>query len=474
MFGAVLGGIGLAFLATCALAVALVGASVLFLRIRIIVALLPAIACIVGALYYAIDDVRYVTGMNAVVGDISMTGHVIAPPHYGISHQSVRVSVDERDNVSVHHLRLTLYTELRPRLRYGDIVHARGRVVPPPEDSFGRYMTNNHLAGTLFYPEMTIVRAGGNPILSLLGTARQTMQAILNRHFSQEESALLHGILLGNRDEFSRAFLDKLSMSGTMHVTALSGLHMAIIVFMCKAVFRRMFFGREVPTFVATFITVLVFVALTGFAVSALRASMMAFLVALAQNTSRLYNPRNALALAAFVLTLINPKVPVFDIGFQLSFFATSAIIYFAPILQRFAFFQTAGTFAWRSILAITLSAQIAVLPLTIVYFSNFSLSMLPANIALLTVVPVMMALGFMTIGLGLIASALADVMSIPTSFLAQYALSVIEFFYTWRVPINPEVSTLAILLYYSVLLLIIARYSPAAKNFFLLYAQRA
>ncbi len=439
VLGAIIGGAGLAPIGTGA--IALMGALVatFALRVRFVVALLPAVALMAGALYYAIDDARYHRALQVSDGTIEITGSVIEEPRRGLSHQSARVRVETIAGVQVRHVRLTIYMEQYPLLAYGDVVHARGRVAPPPDDSYGRFMANHRLAGTLFYPEIEIQGRAGNPIMHALGNVRADIQAILNRHFTQEHSAFLHGILLGNRDEFSREFLNKLSLSGTMHVTALSGLHMAIIVFIMLAIYRRAFLKREGAAFAATFFTVVLFVALTGFKVSAIRASMMAFLVGLAKHTSRTYNPRNALALAALILTLANPKAPVFDIGFQLSFVATFSIIYFAPLFQRFSFFATDGIFAWRTICAITLSAQIGVLPITVLYFSNFSFSMLPANIALLVVLPVVMVFGFATIAAGFLSPALAEVISIPTSFLITYSISVVELFYTLRLPFNPE-----------------------------------
>ncbi len=471
--GAILGGVGLSLLATGVLALLGAGCAVALLRIRFLVALLPALTCTLGGFYYALDDARYHEALQSVSDHVVIEGYVYEEPRRGDRHQSARVRVHTLNGAPTTHLRLTLYTEPHPPIRYGDIVRAEGRVAPPPQDSFGRYMANHRLAGTLFYPSFEIVSNEGNAFMRMLGDARTDIRAVLNRHFTQSESAFLHGILLGDRDEFSREFLDKLSHSGTMHVTALSGLHMAIIVFIFAAVYRRVFLGREGYTFGATFITITLFVALTGFKVSAMRASMMAFLVALAKNTSRSYNPRNALALAALILTLINPKAPVFDIGFQLSFLATISIIYFAPVLQHFSFFKTEGVFAWRSICAITLSAQLAVLPITVTHFSNFSFSMLPANIALLIVLPVIMVGGFLTVGAGLVSPSLAEVVSVPTSFLIQYALRVIELFYAWRLPFNPELSALLIALYYMLMLILIMRYSPMATNFFLHHGSR-
>ena len=196
---------------------------------------------------------------------------------------------------------------------------------------------------------------------------------------------------------------------------------------------------------------------MTGFGSSAVRAAIMGFAVLLANLTGRIYDPRNSIALAAFLITLSNPKVLIFDLGFQLSFLAVLGIIYLRPALKRLLKFgDKPGFFAWRENLLMTLSAQLATAPILIVNFGNFSLTAFVANIFILTAIPLTMGLGFL-IGLSHFFSYyLALIFGWLASLFLNYEIFIINLFAKIVLPINPSVNFWAILVYYSVLVGII------------------
>ncbi|MBT9175436.1 MAG: hypothetical protein DDT22_01114 [candidate division WS2 bacterium] len=204
---------------------------------------------------------------------------------------------------------------------------------------------------------------------------------------------------------------------------------------------------------------------MTGFQVSAVRAALMAFIVGLADITHKVYSPHNAIALAAFIITLWNPKAPVFDLGFQLSFLATIAIIYFAPAVKRLPFLRGDGVLGWRDALAITLAAQLGVAPLAIINFGNFSFTALLANVGILAVIPLLTVLGFIVIFLEMTFPPLASLVSQPIVFLIDYVVAVVETFAIVQVPFNPEIGVTISVLYYAVLIGICYRWSPALQR---------
>lgn len=423
-----------------------------------LMAVLIASVFLLGNAYYAYDDYRYRAAQRVVLQQDSFIGTVSRMPRAGLDYQTITVRLADHD------ARILVRADQHARIAYGDMLEIRGTVVPPPKDAYGRYLAKERLHGTIFYPEFTITGNAGNPVFNALFSTHLRIEHMLARYFTHQHAAFLSGILLGERSGFNRAFLDKLSVSGTMHLTALSGLHMAILVFLAFAVFKTILPGRRTP-FVATFALIALFVAMTGFKVSAVRASLMAFLVGLARESNRTYSPRNALACAACIITAANPKMPIFDIGFQLSFAATASIVYFTPVLDRFAFFATSGFISWRDVLKITLAAQLGVAPLTIMYFENFSLTALAANVALLVVMPVMMALGLATVCAGIFLPPLAEILKWPTAFLIEYAIGVIETFAAVRIPFNPDVGILAVVLYYAGMVWLCYRYARRTSN---------
>jgi ComEC/Rec2-related protein len=473
VIGTALGGLGLSPVEIVIALLAAAGAFFVFSHLlsgesrRSLSPLLFSIALagiLAGGFYYAFDDYRYHQRQAALLSSKVFEGRVLAPPGIrGDKSPRQRVTLELSGGAG----RIFLHADLYPKLSYGDKVHLKGEIVPPPPDSYGRFMAKERVEGTVFQPEdLRVVGSGGNALMRALFSLRERIKDTNARLFTAKQSAFLSGILLGDRDAFTEEFLEKLSESGTMHLTALSGLHMAIIVFALFAVSGVVFWRNRKFGIAATFTAVALFVAMTGFKVSAVRASLMAFLVRLATEAGRKYSPRNAITLAAFIIVLANPKSIVFDLGFQLSFAAVLSIIYFAPVLMRFAFFAQKSFLNWRVILAITLAAQIGVFPITAHNFANFSFSALPANIAILIVMPVLMGLGYVTALSGMLAPAAGAFLAVPTAFLTEYAITAVELFARLRIPFNPELGMPGAILYYVILVWICLRWNPKGSGF--------
>ena len=457
--GVVSGGLNFSFLAAVLISIVFIGLCI-WLRIKLPAAVLLAIFLLFGNLYYSLDDYNYQFKKSLITDARYFEGVVVEEPQKRADMQAVKLR--SGDDITV-----LAYLNLYPEISYGDILRIFGEIDSPPNNSYGRYLAKEKVHGTSLYPKIEIIGKNPNKFFEALYFLKKKSSDSVSRLFNYQQGAFLNGILFGDREEFSKEFLDQLSFSGTLHLTALSGSNMTIIVFAAFPVFLWIFRYKRRLAFFATFAIVALFVAMTGFDVSAMRAAVMAFIVAAAEQTSRIYNPRNSIMLAALVLTLINPKIPVFDLGFQLSFIATLSIVYFATILKTFPFFKIDSYLGWREVLAITAAAQIGVAPISMAQFANFSFSAFPANLVIIVVMPALMAFGFLTIFASFIFWPLAVLLSNPTAFLLGYSIAAVEIFSALRVPFNPELNAVVIIAYYSFLLYICAKWSPKAKNFF-------
>ncbi|MDO8518014.1 MAG: ComEC/Rec2 family competence protein [bacterium] len=462
--GAILGGLGAPPMVAI-LAVAPLVCVALFFGVRPVILATVAVLLLVGNIYYALDDYEYQRAQHAVAGVTHFEGVVVDEPRRSLTAQTAKVEITNVDVAGAQGGRVYIRTDLFPELSYGDGVRVSGAVVPPPRDSYGNYMAKEHIHGTLFYPKVEVEGNKGNPLFGALLGLRQSLKDHISRLFSQQHTAFLAGVLLGDKDEFSPEFLQKLSVSGTMHLMALSGSNMVIIIFIALGIFSVVFWGRKRPQFIATFTTVALFVAMTGFQVSAIRAALMAFIVGFASVTHRIYNPHNAIALAAFIITIWNPKAPMFDLGFQLSFLATLAIIYLAPALKLLPFLRADGALGWRDALVITAAAELGVAPITIINFGNFSFTALLANIGILAVIPLLTVMGFLAAFCSMLFPPLASLISIPIAFLIDYVVFIVETFAVVQVPFNPEIGVVAAAVYYCVVIWVCWRWSPALQT---------
>jgi len=402
---------------------------------------------LIGAGYYRWDDSKFKDMKISFNKEISFDGLVVDDPQYSFNIQTLTIQLNEPSKGEIQ-VKLMLY----PQYHYGDKLSFKGRIEETPIGSYANYLAKERINGSSNFPEAKLIESGlGSKIKSALFNFKHSIIDSYQKVLAPKQAALLSGLVFGERGDIDKDFKKAMSLSGTTHLTALSGQNITIIVVAIAAAIGFIF-----PQSLTLFITILVilgFVAMTGFDSSAVRATIMGFTVLLANLVGRIYNPRNSIALAAFLITLFNPKSLVFDVGFQLSFLAVLGIIYLRPalkILLRFG--DKPGFLAWRENLLMTLSAQLATAPILIIVFGNFSLIALISNILILTAIPLTMALGFSVGFLYFLSYYLALILGWLVSLLLNYEIFVINLFAKLAMPINLNLNFLGILAYYSIL----------------------
>lgn len=178
-----------------------------------------------------------------------------------------------------------------------------------------------------------------------------------------------------------------------------------------------------------------------------------------------MFNPRNAIVIAAFIMALFNPRVLVFDIGFQLSFAALLGMIYLSPVLKNALKIETKGFLSWKENAVNTASAQIMAMPILLSSFGLFSLSSLLANILILEFIPLTMGLGFVMAGLGLFSVFLAKILGFLTNLLISYEFFIIDIFSKFSLPLKTDSVNLFFWIIYYLLIFVFIIYSYKHAN---------
>lgn len=341
-----------------------------------------------------------------------------------------------------------------PHFEYGDFVRVSGVLERPTPDDFGRYLENENAVGTMDQPTLILLsRNNGNWFLERILHVRQHVRQTYQKILTPDQAGFMSGLTLGLNDDINKKFNQQLSLSGMRHLTAVAGLHMSIVTVVIAS--TLLYFLPRSWAFFLTFTLVGFFVALTGFHVPAMRAALMAFAAGFGRQYIRRSAPYNSVTLAALVLVLYNPKAPVFDVGFQLSFLAAIAIIYFEPMLRHlFHITKGEGFMGWKGSLFVTLSVQLLTAPLMIAQFQNFSLVAPFANMFVLGVIPLIMILCFFIAVFGIIFFPLALLPGLFASPLIQYCMNTVAFFakHARTFMLNPTLSFFGVGLYYAAL----------------------
>jgi competence protein ComEC len=373
-----------------------------------------------------------------MVERVKMSGESQAVDVRLLPHQSVILSDSEesrsfgipQDDRNINYeglIRVTL--KMYPTVAYGDVISFTGTLKSIDGPSRG-YFAKEGIGATASFPKRVeiIGRGQGLRIKAVLFSIRDYVQASFERVLSPQQAVLMTGLVLGKSGGFDKEFTEKLKTTGTTHLVALSGYNIAVII---NGLFFLLGFliNRRYAVWICI-VAVIGFVVMTGAEASVVRAAIMATIMVIAERTSRLYSVRNAIAVTALVMILVNPNILVFDIGFRLSFMALIGIVYVKPAIEQFfKVNEEAGILEWRKNLVTTVAAQLTVLPILLSSFGLFSPLAIVTNVLLLAFIPYTMTLGFFIILAGAISQYLAFVVALPARLLLGYELGVINLF---------------------------------------------
>jgi competence protein ComEC len=146
---------------------------------------------------------------------------------------------------------------------------------------------------------------------------------------------------------------------------------------------------RRQQAFLVAVAFVVIYIILVGAPPSAVRAGIMGVIVLLAQQISRRHHPLHTLLLTAALMLAVNPKLLLWDIGFQLSFAAVFGLLVIAPVFERW-WRAVPNFFDMRTMMSMTVAAQVATLPILIFQFKQVSPWSIVANFLILPIVPFM------------------------------------------------------------------------------------
>jgi competence protein ComEC len=204
-------------------------------------------------------------------------------------------------------------------------------------------------------------------------------------------AALLGGLLLGERTALPLEIDDAFRRAGVYHVLAVSGFNVALLAASVFGLLTALRAGRRAAA-VAAMTAVAAFAAVVGGEPSVLRAAIMGVLILGAVVLERDTSVLNSLALAALIVLALRPA-DLRDPGFQLSFVATAGIA-LAPLPRN----------PLLGALAVSLAAQLAVLPIALAHFNQVSTIGVLANLAVVPLAAVATVLGLGGVALGAVA----------------------------------------------------------------------
>jgi len=383
---------------------------------------------------------------------LSITGRVIDEPRVTDGRTKMLISVlslvNEFDSIGVTG---KAYVTILPNKRtndhplkigYGSVVSFRSVLQQPSDErnpgefSYRQYLALNDIFATLSVMGYANIAIHGQRqphwfFEHIIFPSKEFIVNTITTVMKGDEANFLIGLLLGDRTDISEEIKKAFTNTGTIHVLAVSGSHVILVVTIVYVIFGLLRCPNK-PKIILTLIALVYYTFLTGAAPSIVRSSVMAGIVLIGKYFQQKTDPYNVLGLSAVLIYLYDPK-QLFDVGFQLSFSAVFSMVYFYPKLNAMVKkipepleeFKLI-TPLWQ-LFALSLAAQIGTVPFTAYYFGQVSVMSLFANLLVVPVVGVIVTIGLTGALLGVISMWAASMFSEVNELLAWFTLTFVK-----------------------------------------------
>ena len=329
-----------------------------------------------------------------------------------------------------------------PNLQYGDRVHLAGVILTDPK---ARLPGNRYVVKADAGDVSVLETGAGSFLLALSYRARAVLAERLSLGIEDEAGAvsLVQALMLGYRQGIPAETREAFARTGSLHILAISGMHVGILAGLFLLVLRSA--GVSRIHWVWYLIPFLGFYTLaTGASVSAARASLMAVCYWLGPALRRKPDPMSALGLAALVLLVVDPH-DIVNPGFQLSFAVVTGLLvltppllgWLQPLAQRdpWAAGDEAGWLTQSrgmltkllALLSVSVAAWLASFPLIAWHFHLVSPIALPANLVIVPLTFLILTAGAVSVSLGWILPGLSFLMNHAVVGLSCLLLGTIE-----------------------------------------------
>ena len=324
------------------------------------------------------------------------------------------------------------------KIKYGDYLVLGKSISPisepknPYQFDFKQYYANQNIYHQEFVDSTSWAFLGSNKT-SLIWQFSYKIRDYLKQRFitlfpNQDIRGVAEALVFGYKDDLNKEWLKAFSRTGTIHVLAVSGLHVGIIFLLLNLILGVSKSTGRVLIFKSIIITLCLFFycLLTGFAPSVSRATIMFSTVVVAKAFNRQSNIYNTLALSAFVLLVIDPY-NLFQVGFQFSYLAVLGIVHYKDIFRSWIPAKSWLQDKVASLLAVSVAAQITTFPLGLYYFHQYPNLFFISNLIVIPCITVILYCSLLAIGVSIFSDIVSEAFSNLASVYIEFVSRIVH-----------------------------------------------
>ena len=361
-------------------------------------------------------------------------------------------------------------------LCYGDYIEATGNYIEPEIQrnkngfNYKKYLKSKKILGTIRTEKIKLIKKEKiNFVQMQCNKLKLKIINNINEMLDEKEANVLSGILIGEKAQIDENIIESFKKSNLSHILAISGMHINYIILGITIFSKKQRISKKI-SYVIIIIFLIIFAIITDFSVSVIRAVIMSCIVIISKLLHMKVDIINTISISLLII-LINNPFSIIDVGLELSYVGTIGIILFQKQIKS-RLEKILNILNNKNIkkviikfLTVSISAQIAIIPIMAVYFNAFSISFLISSIIAIPIVEIILIYGLANIIISLFSMKISMIFAIPLKYLIKILIFISNFiskipFLTLTV-VTP--SLIEIISYYSIIF--IETYNFYIKN---------
>ncbi|AKL97434.1 ComEC/Rec2 family competence protein [Endomicrobium proavitum] len=317
---------------------------------------------------------------------------------------------------------------------YGDVLALEGRLKIPLQAplpllfNYRTYLARENIYTTFDVKYFEFITSKPSFIKKYALLIQKDISNKFDAYFSKKCAEILKPIIVGDKSSLEKETRDNFIDAGLMHILVVSGLNVAYVSVIFLFLFKLLGFSLK-KAYLLCIPFLFLYALITGAQPPVMRAVIMfsCMLISLALDREPLIY--NSLALSALLILIAQPQ-QLFGASFQMSYIATIGIVYFYSKIMTL--FQSVNNPILKFLcetFAVTLSAQILLIPICMYYFGKISLISFVSNIIIVPAIGIMLALGIIFYFLTFISRIPAEGLAYVISLITQAVIFLTEFF---------------------------------------------
>lgn len=376
-------------------------------------------------------------------------------------------------------IRLYIMVKKDIQLKYGDKIEFTGEYIRPERRrnykgfDYSNYLKQLKIYGTMKITNVKVIEERkANPIFQISNEIKTKIISNTKEALDEETSAILLGLILGNKDDIDENIEENFRSAGMAHILAVSGMHVTYVILGLSLIMKKILGKRKNYIFCICILIVYMFI--TNFSASVTRAGVMGIIIILSKIFYRKNDIYTALSISLFIILIYNPFL-IQSLGLLLSYGGVIGIIILNKSIlsilknikiknKKYKYFIKPkiqnSLDKIKEIISVSMSVQIFIFPIAIYNLNTFNPYFFISNLLLSIVIGPIIIIGFLFIIVILINYQITKLFIEPIKIGIKILIFISKI---GKLPFSkiyiPTLSLFSIFIYYFIIVILLVTY---------------